>query len=368
MLRIFRVALGLAVVLVTSTGEAQAQGWFGWYGPYGLGPGPGSTVEGDIARGWGYYNLGTGIYNHETAIAAAINAQTAYQCNQYLYLSQLEANRRHYLRLLRRQRRDSTYGELNYRRLVEAPTPADIDKGDALNVILDQVTDPSIHSPALRHAATPIKSKLLADIRFFHASAAVTISLGRLTAQKGWPIALRGETFVPERKVYQDAIARTLEEAKGGELSSQTVQAVRDAAARLLAMLKMYPPSDREGYIEAESYIETLMDMARGFDKPPVEKILAELATDKETTVGSLFSFMHAVNLRFGPAITPEQQVVYEELYPMLVAARDQIFNEADVKETSSPKAKKVDRFLLGNALGRQDDQTRRDPAARVSE
>ena len=84
--------------------------------------------------------------------------------------------------------------------------------------------------------------------------------------------------------------------------------------------------------------------------------------------MGSLLSFMHAVNLRFGPAITHEQRVVYEALYPMVVAARDQIFNQADVKETSSPQAKKVDRFLLGNALGRQDDPTRRDPAARASE
>jgi hypothetical protein len=47
---------------------------------------------------------------------------------------------------------------------------------------------------------------------------------------------------------------------------------------------------------------------------------------------------MHTFDLRFGPAITPEQRVGYEELYPMFVAVRDQIFNEAGVKETSPPK------------------------------
>jgi hypothetical protein len=54
---------------------------------------------------------------------------------------------------------------------------------------------------------------------------------------------------------------------------------------------------------------------------------------------------MHTFDLRFGPAITPEQRVGYEELYPMFVAVRDQIFNEAGVKETSPPKATKADRF-----------------------
>jgi hypothetical protein len=67
----------------------------------------------------------------------------------------------------------------------------------------------------------------------------------------------------------------------------------------------------------------------------------------------------------------PRQRVGYEELYPMFVAVRDQISGAAGVKETSPPKAKKANRFLPGKALGplgRQDDQTRRDPAARVSE
>ncbi len=46
-------------------------------------------------------------------------------------------------------------------------------------------------------------------------------------------------------------------------------------------------------------------------------------------------------NLRFGPAITPEQRVGYEELYPVFVAVRNLISGEAGVKETSLPKAKK---------------------------
>ena len=146
---------------------------------------------------------------------------------------------------------------------------------------------------------------------------------------------------------------------------------MRDAAARLLVKLKMCPPADRDETIDAENYIKTLIDMARGLDQPQIEKVLAKLATVKRATVGSLVGFMHTFDLRFGPAITPEQRVGYAELYPMFVAVRDQISGAAGVKETSPPKAKKADRFLPGKALGplgRQDDQTRRDHAARVSE
>ena len=37
----------------------------------------GSTVQGDILRGMGAYEIGAGVYNQATANAQAINAQTA---------------------------------------------------------------------------------------------------------------------------------------------------------------------------------------------------------------------------------------------------------------------------------------------------
>jgi hypothetical protein len=85
------------VTLATQAIPAQAQfyggyepfGWWGWYG------GAGSTVQGDIARGRGQFAVGAGIYNELTAQADAINADTLWRWNQYLYLSQQEANRAH---------------------------------------------------------------------------------------------------------------------------------------------------------------------------------------------------------------------------------------------------------------------------------
>ena len=354
MVRMGRLALVLAAWLALTAKEVQAQPWCwgGWYGPYwgerygppsegryglsGIGPGPGSTVQGDILRGAGYYNLGTGIYNHETAIATAIDSQTAYRINQYMYLSQLDANRREYLHLNRRQQRTNDYGKSTYRRLKDTPTPADIERGDALNVILDQVA-PRISCFALRRAAAPVRRELLADISFFHAPSAVTFSLGRLTAQDGWPIALRGEPFAAAGQNYQTAVAQAVAEAAAGTLSSQTVQAVRAAAEQLYTQLQQTPPADREEYREAETYLQTLLNLSRGLHQPTVEKILAEVTPTQQMTVGRLLSFMHTSHLRFGPALTPEQRAAYEELYPLFAAARDQIFKGAGVAATAPP-------------------------------
>ena len=337
MIRIGRLAPVLAAWLALTAKEVQAQPWCwgGWYAPYYSS----STVQGDILRGAGYYNLGTGISNHETAIAAAIDSQTAYRINQYLYLSQLEANRREYLRLARRRQRASDYGKSTYRRLKDTPTSADIERGAALNVILDQVTDPRISGFALRRAAAPVRRELLADIRFFHAPSAVTLSLGRLTAQDGWPLALRGEPFAAACQTYQAAVARAVAEAETGPLSSQTVQAVRTEAGQLYAQLQRTPPADREEYREAETYLQTLLSLARGLNQPPVEKILAEVAPAPQITVGRMLSFMHTSHLRFGPALTPEQRAAYEELYSLFAAARDQIFKGAGIAATAPPPA-----------------------------
>src|SRR6185437_1314632 len=103
--------------------------------------------------GMGYYALGAGQYNLDTAEAASINTDTVMRWNEFMFLSQMEANKREYQRMAHRQRRDSATGEAIYQRLRDNPNEGDIRSGNALNVILDQVTDPRISNSALRIAS-----------------------------------------------------------------------------------------------------------------------------------------------------------------------------------------------------------------------
>src|SRR5438270_2235574 len=95
----------LAITLaVLQGGPAEAQWGYGWgaWGGYG-GYGGGATVQGDTARGLGALAVGAGRYNQQTAVARSINADTAMRWNQYVYQSQLEANRNYQARMARKQ-------------------------------------------------------------------------------------------------------------------------------------------------------------------------------------------------------------------------------------------------------------------------
>jgi len=330
----------MSALLATAVGEARAQ-YYPGYGSYGWGGWGGTgTVGGDMARGLGFYNMGAGIYNEQTAEANSINVDTVTRWNQYLYLSQQEANRREYLRMARRQQRDSTSGDLVYKRLLENPTPRDIADGDALNVVLDQITDPRIHSSSLRLATAPIKSEAIKSIPFENASEGISISLNQLAAKDTWPVALQGEKFAPEREAYQAAAEKALKEDEEGQISPQTLSELRGVISRLRAKLAANRPSDRTELVQAEDYVKALAGMARMLDNPQTDKVLGELEKVKNTSLGSLLGFMHTYNLRFGPATTTEQRAVYETIYPLMVEHRDKVVKGADLPATPAGQAR----------------------------
>src|SRR5262245_22848423 len=195
----FRRARGRLTVLaltlaLTATSEARAQ-YYPGYGGWGWGGWGGGTVQGSIAQGLGYYNLGAGLYNLNTAEANSINADTIMRWNEYMFLAQQEANRREYLRRARMLKRDSQSGDEIYKRVRDTPTDRDIADGDALNAILDQLTNPKVHSSALRLIKAPLSGKVIKEIPFTNASEGVTISLHQLTGERSWPLALQGSTF-----------------------------------------------------------------------------------------------------------------------------------------------------------------------------
>ena len=59
-------------------------------------------------------------------------------------------------------------------------------------------------------------------------------------------------------------------------------------------------------------------------ETPSVAQYLTGLNRVQSTTLGHLIAFMHTFNLRFGTSKTPVQEQTYDQLYPLLVAVRDQ--------------------------------------------
>jgi hypothetical protein len=251
-----------------------------------------------------------------------------------MFLGQQEANQREYMRRARMLKRDAKAGEAIYTKVRDNPDDHDIRNGDALNAILDQLTNPKVHSTALRLIRTPVSSKALREIPFENASEAVTLSLDDLTGEGDWPVALKSPVFAPDRKAYADAVDKAVKEDEEGTLSPQTLAEVTRAGNALRAKLEANKPANPVDYANAANYIKALIAMAGMLQKPDVEKIIAELDKVKETTLGSLLTFMHAYNLRFGPPKTDAQRVVYSNLYPLLAAARDRVLKEAGAGST----------------------------------
>ncbi len=347
--------LGLAALLaVVTAGDARAQYGYGnypgGYGGYGWGGwGGASTVEGNVAQGLGYYAQGLGQYNVETAQARSINADTAMRWNQYWWEAQVAQTRAERERLARRQARDSGAGAAAEKRIIENPTDDDIANGNALNAALQQISNPKVHSSSLRLGTTKIPGKLIRQIPFVNASEAVTFSLDQLTTESGWPSALKDAKYEDERKAYSEAIDKALAEDVEGDISAATIKQVRDALSRLRVKYNANLPKDIAQKTEAEKYLKALYGMTRMLDRPDVEKVIAELDTIKETSLGNLLGFMHTFNLRFGRPVTPQQRLAYESLYPLIDELRDKVVGSLEPSKegagetTPPPPAPKKD-------------------------
>lgn len=324
------IALTLAMV---SSGSARAQyGYPGGYGGYGWGGwGAGSTVGGSLASGLGYFNMGRGAYNFDTAQARSINADTVMRWNEYLYQSQLEANRRyHSIRNAQHARDEKARAEIADR-IRNHPETRDITNGDALNALLDVLTNPAAGSAALR-IRTPIRHDVIPDIPFEYATEGVTICLDQMTLNEQWPLALRVETFRAEREALRKALEKALEEDKVGNLEPRTIEAVQTAIDELRIKFDRTVSKTDPDYIAANDTLKAIAGLTRLLYSPKIEQIIAELEDYQGTTLGDLIGFMQAFNLRFAPANSFRQRQIYLKLYGML---SEQVNGQGQVASTT---------------------------------
>ena len=343
MRRMSGLVFGMLLLLVALSGQAHAQWGYGSY-PYGYGGfgwgGWAGTGQGDIARGLGYFAMGEGIYNEQTAVARAIDTDTAIRWNQYVYLSQQEATRHYFARRDAAIARDRNAYDALMKRIQDDPTAHEIENGDALNAALDQLSDPRIHSSALRMADTPISSRTIREIPFRHSPEAITFSLAQLKAASHWPAVLLEPRFADEREEFEkvvEAIRKETDEI--GQVAPANLSRLRGVIARLKSKLAAHPLEDTAENQEAVNFIKTVAALSRMLERPQIEEVLSELNKIEKTTVGHLLGFMHTFNLRFAPATTPRQRQVYEELFPVIDRTRDKILREAKLDDNVTDKA-----------------------------
>ena len=310
--------LSVVGLLASWPGDARAQyGYPSGYGGYGWG-GWGSTPQSSLARGLGYFNMGRGAYNEQTAVARSINTDTVMRWNQYAYQSHVTASNSYRARLLARRTSINRARAETQEQLRDNPSNRDITDGDALNLLLGDLTNAANGSSSMRRITTPLRHELIPEIPFAYASEGITICLDQMTMNEQWPLALRVDDFKPEREGLRKAVQVALEEDKKGDLEPATVEAVQAAIDRFrLKFEKLVPPTSPD-YIPAHDTIKAMAGLTKMLYSPKVEEILAELEDYQGTTLGDLLGFMQAFNLRFAPANSFRQRQIYLKLYPML--------------------------------------------------
>ena len=257
--------------------------------------------------------------------------------NQFVYESQMSANRRRQQRTVQERDRNSRLTDTIQKRLRDNPEPRDIFQGSALNAALDEINDPRVYAKALQGAKVKVGGEKIRIIPFQYAAAAITVSIDQLLNGSP-PPALLTRDFEAEReefKVLDQQIRQQIADDKNPD--PETVKKLLGtiyAAEQKVA--KIYPRNTRERN-QADRYLKALHGLVAMLNTPAIDLILAGVEKRQDATLGDLLSFMTAFNLRFGVASTPQQREVYNILYPKLVQLRDQV--APALATSAAPKA-----------------------------
>jgi hypothetical protein len=299
----------------------------------------------------GAFAAGAGSYNIQTAAARSMNAQTAMQMNDYMY-GVVQRNTSNYLKRVQdEQKKTNEASDAISNRIRNNPEPRDIHTGDALNIVLTDLLNPKVFTQAVQKATTPVDSQLVKNIVFQHAANMVLISLDDVSARGVPDYLATSPDFAVDRQTIRGIVAKARKEAESSnQVSPDTLRSFRTAVKAAQDKVDTTLPQGSPRRDEADNFLKALYGLSKMVERPNIEAFLKGLDRYPTTTLGQLITFMHSFNLRFGVAKTPEQESAYDQLYPMLVALRDQAYagGPTNVAQGPPPNPKAVTSFFSG--------------------
>jgi hypothetical protein len=357
--------LGLCLIVSMTGREASAQWGYGGWGWGGWGA---ATPESAALQGAGYYAMGAGMYNLNTAQANQINAQTASMWNDYVAQVTHESARIHAMRVHNEFQKNQKLYDQWKDRLRTSPGKVEIEDGSALNIALDDLTNPRIGSSALRAAKAPVPANLIAEVPFVNNAERVTLMLDQIRDAVKWPEVFEGQRWENDRKIFDETRAKMRQEAaEKGEVSPRTVREAENRINDLLSRVQAQPLPDPNDQQDALKFLTTCQHLLDLMKKPDIQPAMIALRQVKDTTIGNLLGFMHAFNLRFGRATTLKEKQAYSQLFEIIDQTRDQILAEAKIDSTATAQAnaKPPAEFFQNLNQSRGGRRTPQPPAAR---
>jgi hypothetical protein len=339
------LAIGTVVVvgLVLVAREARARSYYPrGYGAYGWGGWTGGATDpaAGYMAGLGAFARGQGVYEVDDAKAQQINLQTMLKWNKELRARQQQLQAQKQQEAAQRvAARDARVARM------------ELEDGTTLNNFLMQILDFDPAASRSTRADAPIGASAVHEIPFEWNTEAITLCLDQLLARDALPDVLEGAEFAPDRAAVGKAVEAALKEDAHSDVSAQTMRRLNSEISAFHARFQKRVPRDDPEYGDSEAYFATLASLTRLLHDPSMKKVLAELESDQETTVGKLIGFMQTYNLRFGPATTARQVQIYKNLAGLLQTVSNDLGAAPDAGAVAAPAPPPPDPALRGKNL-----------------
>jgi hypothetical protein len=99
-------------------------------------------------------------------------------------------------------------------------------------------------------------------------------------------------------------------------------------------------------HTEAMNFVSASSALVGLLNKPDIRPAVSALRKIKDSSLGNLLGFLHAFNLRFGPATTPTERDAYHQLFSILDNTCDEILAEAK-PDAAAPQTFRLNDFYL---------------------
>ena len=296
--------------------------------------GPGSTPQGDYLRGVGVAAYGIGMGNLLDAQANSINVDTGIRLNEYIASVLKNEAAENAQRRAARIERDRELYNKEQKRILESPEARDVDKGNALNAVLEQMNAGLIQESSHRYANVPLSVDQVRRIPFKLAAKGIkSFSMYRLTVKhKGqWPPAFQDRQFDRERRTYELALDHVLDQHVHTDAQIEAINSLKSAVSALsdrLEQVRGLHVGDPR-YLEARATLRELDAMVEMLKRHKLQLALVDLDQYHGTTVNDLRVFMRNHGLQFAVAESKEERELYPELYTKLRIHHDKVTGAA---------------------------------------
>ncbi len=190
--------------------------------------------------------------------------------------------------------------------------------GTTLNTLRESIG--RMQLSGLRGPTVPLDSQMLKQINLTDRTTGGSVGLFRDGGQLDWPLELMTRNFEPDRKKIEQLAPLSVQQARAGRVTPDTLFALRGAIDGLRnkvdAAVQTMPSND---WIKASRYVNELKSTFKGLQDPNVAKLFNGQWSARGNSVSELMDQLLGQGLYFAPA-APGGQPAYTVLYNAMLS------------------------------------------------